>query len=249
MRTICIFNHKGGVGKTTTAINLAAGLSRQDKKVLLVDLDPQGNIDTSLKVKAEYDLYDAVVGKLSLHQCVVNVATNFDVITSKENLVKMEHYLSNQENSRLLLKDMLKGINGYDYMILDCPPSLGILNQNALAFGQEVFVPVATDFLGYDALQKMEEILSQINEHYQHDIKLKKIIPTFYDKRNKICKTMLAKIQTEFPELTAYPIRYNTKLKEAPMYGKSIFTYAKKSSGSEDYSRLVEDVMEMPEAM
>lgn len=249
MRTICIFNHKGGVGKTTTAINLAAGISRQNKKVLLVDLDPQGNIDTSLKVSAEYDLYDAVVGKLSLHQCIVNVATNFDVITSKENLVKMEHYLSNQHDSRMLLKNMLKGINGYDYMIIDCPPSLGILNQNALAFGQEVFVPVATDFLGYDALQKMEEIISQINEHYQHDIQLKKIIPTFYDRRNRICKDMLARIQNEFPAVTSYPIRYNTKLKEAPMHGKSIFNYARRSAGSEDYTRLVEDVLNMPEAM
>lgn len=245
MRTICIFNYKGGVGKTTTAINLAAGISRRDKKVLLVDLDPQGNIDTSLKVNAEYDLYDAAVGKLPLHQCIVHIADNLDIITSKENLVKLEHYLVKDDSSRLLLKDMLSKVNGYDYMIIDCPPSLGVLNQNALTLGQEAFVPVSTDFLGYDALSKMTEIIAKINEHYSHDIKISKIIPTLYDKRNKICKNMLSKMQQEFPALMAYPIRYNSKLKEAPMHGKSIFNYAKSSAGAEDYGRLVDDVIEM----
>ena len=245
MRRICVFNYKGGVGKTTTAINLAAGLSRKEKKVLLVDLDPQGNIDASLKVKAEYDLYDAITGKLPLQQCIVNAATNFDIITSKENLVKLEHYLARPETSPLLIRDLLAGINGYDYMIIDCPPSLGLLNQNALSFGDEVFVPVTTDFLGYDALSKMSDILEKINAHYNHDIKLSKIIPTLFDRRNNICKQMLAKIQTNFPNLASYPIRYNSKLKEAPMHGKSIFSYAKKSLGAQDYGQLVEDVLVM----
>lgn len=245
MRKICIFNYKGGVGKTTTAINLAAGLSRQDRRVLLVDLDPQGNIDASLKVNSEYDLYDAITKKLPLQTCIVNVAKNLDIITSKENLVKLEHFLLQDEDSRLVMKRVLEKINGYDYMIIDCPPSLGILNQNALAFGEEAFVPVATDFLGYDALGKMDQIITKINDHYESNIVVKRIIPTFFDKRNKICKTMLAKIQNDFPEITAYPIRYTSKLKEAPMYGKSIFSYAKSSPGAEDYGQLVEDVIRM----
>lgn len=245
MRTICIFNHKGGVGKTTTAINLAAGLSRKDRKVLLVDLDPQGNIDTSLKVKSEFSIYDAMIGKLEIQQCIVNIAKNLDIITSKETLTKAEHYLTSSEESRMLLRDMLKRINGYDYMIIDCPPSLGMLNQNALAFCNEAFVPVSTDFLGYDALRKMRDILNQIKVFYDSEIKITKIIPTLYDKRNKICKDMLVNIQQDYPEITAYPIRTNSKLKEAPMNGKSIFSYAKSSIGAEDYGQLVEDVIRM----
>jgi len=222
MRTIAIMNHKGGVGKTTTAVNLAAGLSRHDKRILLVDFDPQGNVDVSLKVEAEYTLYDALTGRVAIQRCIVNLAKNLDVITARENLVKAEHYLSTQQGAKNLLKDLLGKIKGYDYMIVDCPPSLGILNQNVLAFCNEVFVPTSSDFLGYDALKKMREIVVKINEIYGHHIKITKVIPTLFDKRNKICRETLLEIKELFPEITTEPIRSNSKLKEAPKYGKSI---------------------------
>jgi len=245
MRTICIFNHKGGVGKTTTALNLAAGLSRQDKNVLLVDLDPQGNLDTSLKVSAEYTLHDVLTGKLEIQQCIANVAKNFDIIVSTEELAKMEFYLAQEDNPRLLIKEVLSKINGYDFMIIDCPPSLGIINQNALAFCKELIVPVSTDYLGFDALKKMPDVISEIKKHYNSEIKISKIVPTLYDQRNNICKESLTNIQAAFPEETSYPIRNNSKLKEAPKHGKSIFSYNKSSNGAKDYGKLVEDILGM----
>jgi chromosome partitioning protein len=245
MRTIAIMNYKGGVGKTTTAINLAAGLSRHDKKVLLVDFDPQGNVDLSLKIESEFTLYDALTGKVALQRCVNSLGRNLDVITSKETLVKAEHYLSTQQNSGTILRDLLNSIRGYDYLVIDCPPSLGVLNQNVLAFCQEAFVPTSADFLGYDALKKMELIVAKINETYGHNIKITKIIPTLFDKRNKICKETLFEIQKNFPELTTSPIRTNSKLKEAPKFGKSIFSYARSSPGAKDYGALAQEVVEM----
>lgn len=245
MRKICVFNYKGGVGKTTTSINLAAGLSREGKKVLLVDLDPQGNVDLSLRLKSEHNLYDVMTGNVTPRQCIVNVAKNFDIITSRETLVKAEYYLSKQDDKRMLLKEILSSVEGYDYVLIDCPPSLGILNQNALAFADECFVPTSTDFLGFDALNKMKPIIERINETYNHTIRITKIVPTMFDKRNKLCKQTLADLQNEHPDMVGYPIRINSKVREAPKYGKSIFSYAKSSPGGKDYAQLVQEVIAM----
>jgi chromosome partitioning protein len=245
MRTICVMNHKGGVGKTTTAVNLAAGLSRQDQKVILIDLDPQSNVSISLNAHSEYTLYDALKGGIPLKRCVINIGKNLDIINSKENLAKAEYYLANQPNSRLLLKDMLATIEGYDFMIIDCPPSLGILNQNVLAFCKEIFVPTSTDFLGLDALAKMNAIVRRVNQSYNHSIRMTKIVPTLYDKRTKICRQSLIDMQKAYPGIVAEPIRYNSKVKEAPGHGKSIFRYARSSIGAKDYGKLAEDVLEM----
>jgi chromosome partitioning protein len=245
MRTICVMNHKGGVGKTTTAVNLSAGLSRRNKRVILIDLDPQSNIGLSLRLKANFTLYDAMKGSVTLDDCILRLAKNFDVITSSETLAKAEYYLSTQPNSKNVIRNLLGSIQGYDFMIVDCPPSLGVLNQNVLAFCKEVFVPTSTDFLGLDALKKMNGIVDQINKAYDHNLRITKVIPTLFDKRAKNCKETLEEMRVLFPDKVTDPIRRNSKVREAPKYGKSIFKYAKSSPGAHDYNKLVDNVIEM----
>ena len=147
----------------------------------------------------------------------------------------------------MLLKDLLSTVNGYDFLLIDCPPSLGILNQNAIAFCKEIFVPTSADFLGFDALKKMKAIVNKINETYGSHCRITKVIPTMFDRRSRLCRQTMEEIRTEFNGQVSIPIRMNSKVKEAPKHGKSIFSYAKSSPGAEDYGKLVEEIMIMHE--
>ncbi|MBN2567761.1 ParA family protein [Candidatus Woesearchaeota archaeon] len=248
MRTICIINNKGGVGKTTTAINLAAGLSRHDRRVLLIDLDPQSSIDTSLKVRAQSSIHDAMLGKVPIQQCITNLGTNLDVVTSSESLNHAEQYLAQPETPDLALKRILDQVGGYDYVIVDCPPSHGLIAHNVMAYCREAFIPTSTDYLGHEALRRMQRLIAAFNTDYDRDLRITRIIPTMYDRRNRICRDTLADVQNDHPELTSYPIRINSKLKEAPKAGKSIFSYARSSYGAKDYLQLVEEVISMEQS-
>jgi|TARA_Y100000310_G_scaffold73371_2_gene69505 chromosome partitioning protein len=243
LRKICVINQKGGVGKTTTTINIAAGLSRNDKKVLVIDFDAQGNIATSLNIENDKDIYDILTENADIGQCAKNIGKNLDIILSKESLTKTEVMIAKIQNKEKILKTKLKNLTSYDYVLIDCPPSLGLLNQNALLYAQEAFIPVSTDYLGYDALLKMEKVIEEINLHFKHNLKITKVIPTLFDKRNKTCIKFLDKITSQFYEITSNPIRVNSKIKEAPAYGKSIFSYAKSSRGAKDYMELVKLIL------
>jgi chromosome partitioning protein len=243
LRKICIINQKGGVGKTTTTINIAAGLSRNDKKVLVIDFDAQGNIATSLNIENDKDIYSILTENADISQCTKNIGKNLDIIPSKESLTKTEVMIAKLPNKEKILKTKLKDLKGYDYVLIDCPPSLGLLNQNALLYAHEAFIPASTDFLGFDALLKMENVIKEINSHFKHTLKITKVIPTLFDKRNKTCRTFLDKIMSQYYEITSNPIRVNSKIKEAPAYGKSIFSYAKGSRGAKDYMELVKLIL------
>jgi len=243
VRKICIINQKGGVGKTTSAINIGAGLAMHDRKVLIVDLDAQGNIASALNIEGEKDMYHLMTENADVQQCTKVLGKNLEVIPSRETLTKTELLISALPEKEFILKKKLSPVKGYDYVLIDCPPSLSILNQNALLFAQEAFIPASTDNLGYEALMKMTQVVDAINEHFDHTIKITKVIPTLFDRRTKSCRTYLDKISSQFYEIVSHPIRMNSKLREAPEHGKSIFSYAKSSNGAKDYGELVRQIL------
>ncbi len=244
MRKICIINQKGGVGKTTVTVNLAAGLARAGKKVLLIDLDPQGNLATCLPISEEKkNMYHILIENANPLECIHRVAINLDLISSDEQLTKAELLLATEPAREYILSKRLKSIKKYDYVFIDCPPSLGLLNQNALLYSQEAFIPVSTDTLGIDALVKMEKAITVLNDVFSHDLEIGKIIPTQYDKRIKICRTSLAEIQNISYEKVTNPIRINSKVKECVRHKKSIFSYAPSSPGAVDFKELVRNIL------
>lgn len=247
MRKICIINQKGGVAKTTTTINLATALAANEKRVLIIDLDPQGNVGTSLCVQNDKSMYDLLINDADPYDCIVSVSPNLDVIPSDSALAKAELIMSGQTSRETVLRRKLEPVFNYDYIIIDCPPSLSLLNVNALLYANEAFVPVSTDFLALDALKKMSQTISEINELFDHDIKITQVIPTLYDRRSKACVETLKEIKRGYDELVSNPIRMNSKLREAPSHGKDIFEYAKRSPGALDYKKLAQMVMEAEE--
>ncbi len=247
MRKICIINQKGGVAKTTTTINLATALAANEKRVLIIDLDPQGNVGTSLCVQNDKSMYDLLINDADPYDCIVSVSPNLDMIPSDSALAKAELIMSGQTSRETVLRRKLEPVFNYDYIIIDCPPSLSLLNVNALLYANEAFVPVSTDFLALDALKKMSQTISEINELFDHDIKITQVIPTLYDKRSKACVETLKEIKRGYDELVSNPIRMNSKLREAPSQGKDIFDYAKRSPGALDYKKLAQMVMEAEE--
>ena len=223
MRRICIINQKGGVAKTTTTVSIAAGLSRKGKRVLIFDLDPQGNLGLSLKSQCVKDIYDFLMNGSDIRECITHLGENLDIVTSKETLTKAEFILVGEQSREHVLKKKIQEIKGYDYIIFDCSPSLGLLNQNALLASDEAIIPTSTDVLGYNALKKIILAIDSINNVFDHNCRISKIIPTMYDRRLKTCTENLGMINNDYYELVSDPINVCSKLKEAPKSGKSIF--------------------------
>ncbi|MBU0461386.1 MAG: AAA family ATPase [Nanoarchaeota archaeon] len=243
MRKICVINQKGGVGKTTTAVNLAVGLANAGKKVLILDLDPQGNINSCLPAESKKDIYDLLVENAKLNECTVQLNENLAIVPSRETLTKAELILVGEQSRETVLKRKLEKLSGYDYVLIDCPPSLGLLNQNAMIFADEAIIPASTDLLGLDGLRKITAALKKINEVFDHDIDISVVVPTMHDSRTKVCREVLKQMNKDFFGIVAEPIRINSKLKEAPGMKQSIFEYAKSSNGAKDYGKLVEMVL------
>ncbi|MBX3213071.1 MAG: ParA family protein [Labilithrix sp.] len=240
-RRMAIFNHKGGTGKTTTSVSVAAGLALKGYRVLLVDTDSQGNVGVSLGVKAEKTLYHCLVMGLKPQDVAVKVRENLDVLPSNETLAAAELYLAGRQNRDRVLRDRLVAASShYDVILLDCSPSLSLLNQNALVFADGILVPVACDFLSLVGVRQVIKTVKNVNSLLRHPVQIHGVLPTFYDARARICRDAWGTLKEHFGDRCFQPIRSTTRIKEAPAQGKTIFEHAPESHAALDYQRVVE---------
>ncbi len=241
---IAVLNQKGGTGKTTTSVTLAAGLAAKGKRVLLVDMDSQGNVGASLGVRGEKSIYHVLIDAAPPQEVAVPVRPGLDIITSDETVAAAEIRLVNMKRRERLLRQRLEGLTGYDYVVLDCAPSLSIVNQNALTYATDVLVPVSCDFLAMFGVKQILKTLRYVREQLVHPIEILGVLPTFYDPRARITHDVVASLQDYFKDQMFEPIRANAKLKEAPSYKKTIFEYDPKCPAAVDYQKLVDAVEE-----
>jgi chromosome partitioning protein len=240
---ICtFFNHKGGVGKTTTTLNLAAALKRQGKSILLVDIDPQANLTTSAGIAADVSpTVDAVFREqLQARACIVKTSSG-DVIPSTLDLSKAERDITNVIDRERILKRQLEPLRDeYDYILIDCPPSLGNLSINGIVAADKAFIPVQTEMLALKGLPVVLEIIDELHrKRVNPSLEVGGIIATMYDERKVVCKTVMNQLRNVFGDkVFSTLIRDNVALAEAPASGKSIFEYAPKSHGATDYEAL-----------
>ncbi len=240
-RRLAIFNHKGGTGKTTTSVSVAAGLASRGARVLLVDTDSQGNVSVSLDVKTERSLYHVLVMGLRASEAVVPVRPNLDLIVSNETLAAAELYLAGRQNRDRILQARLAPLfDAYDVIVLDCSPSLSLMNQNALVVAEGVMVPVACDFLSLVGVRQVIKTIKNVNNLLHHPVQIYGVLPTFYDARARICRDAVDTMKQHFGDKCLPPIRAAMKIKEAPAQGKTIFEYADGSNAARDYMRIVD---------
>ncbi len=239
-RVIAVFNHKGGTGKTTTSVHLAAGLAREGHRVLLVDTDGQGNIGASLGLSAERTLYHVIVMGLDYREAVGQARPNLDVLLSNETLAAAELYIAGQrQRDRILAARLCKARDDYDFVVVDCSPSLSLLNQNALVLADAVLCPVACDFLSLYGVRQVLRTIKQVNRLLSHPVKLWGVLPTMYDARARICRESIETLREHFKDVCLPPVHYAIRAKEAPAQGKTLFEYAPGSPPAADYANVV----------
>ena len=248
-RIISVSNQKGGVGKTTTTINIAAFLAEKGKRVLILDIDPQANSGYGLGVNVEEmksTVYEVLIGEISVKDAVYKTnIENLFIVPSNIHLSGAQVDLLDAENKEYILRNALKPLKSeFDFIFIDCPPSLGILTLNALVAADAVLIPLQCEYYALEGLSQLLKIISMVQENLNRNLRIEGVVLTMYDSRTNLSQQVVSDIRQFFKEKVFNTIiPRNVKLSEAPSFGKPISQYDRHCVGSETYEKLAEEVL------
>lgn len=247
MKLIALTNQKGGVGKTTSTINIGAGLAKLGKRVLLIDLDPQANLTYSLRMhshRLDKTIYQALKGEARMDEVIIK-HEDFDILPSSIELSGAELELAGEPARENLLKSLIKQLdhNAYDYVLVDCPPNLGLLTLNAFTAVDDIFIVLQSEYLALHGLSKLLDLVKVVQQRLNKNLEVGGIICTLFDSRKNLNKEVVGHIKDYFgPKVFKTIIRDNVALAEAPSHHKTIFEYDGNSMGAQDYFALAKEI-------
>jgi chromosome partitioning protein len=238
---LAVVNQKGGTGKTTTAIHLAVGLAERGERVLLIDADAQGNVGTSLNASSPGNLFHLMIDGRPLSELTANLRENLDLLGADAGLSAIDLRLPTMKGrSRILRQALSESRKGYDRIVIDCGPSLSLLNQNALCAADGILVPVSCDYLSLVGVRQVLRTMGNVSKLLDHELELVGLVPTMYDGRRRIDRQVHSALAERFAERVAPAIRQTTRITEAPSRARTVFEDSPKSRGAEDYRNLVD---------